>query len=68
MLVFKDFMSEENFVKWYCDHPQYKFDKGQEPMLEDFSSKEVYERVMEALKAVENIEPQPSGYKPGRGN
>lgn len=46
MLMFKDFMKEENFVQWYSDHPQYNFDKGQAPRAEDFSSKKVYEDLM----------------------
>lgn len=68
MLVFKDFMSEENFVKWYSDHPQYKFEKGQEPVEGDFSSKEVYNRLMESVNAWQYRQTEPGSKKAGSGN
>lgn len=50
VLAFKDFMSEENFVQWYSDYPQYKFDKGQAPAPEDFSSRTVYDDLMKKVE------------------
>lgn len=64
MLVFKDFMSEANFVKWYSDHPQYQFDQGQEPQEGDFSSKKVYRKLLEDIKAAEITPAQLEAYRP----
>lgn len=64
ILVFKDFMPEASFVKWYSDHPQYSFEAGQVPLENDFSSKEVYKNLMVAVNSWSHRQQQPEASKP----